>query len=121
MTPNPIRTYVEGHELKEFTYSPGLYPFNFMPLDCGLSDFAESNILLWADDAYHATQLVIEMLRWFLDQNHDTQGSPCLETRLTSRLQRVQHWYDNKHLIKCVPAPTNQMYKISWADNDTFI
>lgn len=124
MISNPTRQHVTGSESEAYTYIPGKILYHFSPRDCGLSRVLDHNLILFADDEAHASEILVGMFEHKLT---------CLEKLRLSDLElgidRYTHEFagsqpkyllENKDKWTFSLAPTNQMYKVGWADNDTF-
>lgn len=124
MISNPTRQHVTGSESEVYTYTPGKIMYHFCPRDCGLSTALDYNLVLFADSEAHASEILAGMLEHKL---------ACIEkyrlSDLELGLERHEHasvsarpkiLLENKDKWTFSLAPTNQMYKVGWADNDTF-
>lgn len=122
---NPCKWFATGGswgDQKEFHYEPGSKLFHFSPHDSGLSKTLECNIVMFANDVAHATQIVedmlkfrIECLKQYAKANGKKYSAPFHRDGYTEMLLA------NKSKWVIVEAPMNQIYKIGWADNDTIL
>lgn len=123
MIANPCVRWVDGQDQK-YTYEGGSNLYNFQPADCGMSGYREGNLAVWADSPEKAVAEIIKMFEWFLESESLATIKTTCETTESLRhhkLKTVKSWLDQKEKIKVIEIPRNQMLKISWASNDTFI
>lgn len=123
MISNPAVRWVDGQD-QQYTYEGGNTLYNFQPADCGLSNYRECNLLIWADSPAQAVAEVVKMFQWFIESEHlTTIKSNCAETNhyRDHKLSKVKEWLSQSEKIKVIQVPKNQMLKTAWASNDTFI
>lgn len=111
---NPASFFVNGHQTEKFEYEGGSTLYHFSPYDSGLSSTLEMNIMFGANGPQHAISVVQRMLEFCLDcieKYPEGSGNPSHE-------RSCLHLLDSKDSWVIVKAPTNQVYKIGWADND---
>lgn len=124
MISNPTRQHVTGSESEAYTYIPGKILYHFCPRDCGLSTAFGYNLVLFADNETHASEILVGMFEHKLT---------CLEKLRLSDLElgierdehvsvsaRPKFLLENRDKWTFSLAPTNRVYKAGWADNDTF-
>lgn len=123
MISNPCKWPAKGkmkkdtHGYTQFTYKPGKHLYHFDASDSegtgshipGWERYMGLNLVFFADDQQHAALIFEDMLR------HRVK---CGETNNYGNAQVI---LDNKNKWKFTLAPTNQFYKVQWADNDTFL
>lgn len=120
MISNPCLKWVNHTEVY-FTYEGGDKLYNFQPNDCDMSKYMESNLLLWANSEEHARDVIIRMFEWYVETPPQNSRDEYVNSRAQYKYEMVKKYLTMKDKIKCVLAPTNQMYKAAWANNDTFI
>lgn len=126
MINNPAQWFVTGNDQKEFTYEGGAVLYNFQPADCGLSTSRELNVLFFADSEKHAKAVIKRMLKFALgcSKEYQAYGEATKGHKFYSRHAYLEKSYE--HLLanqdKWVVslAPTDQVFNVSWACNDTF-
>lgn len=120
MISNPI-----NYDQQPFTYEGGKTLYHISPSDSnieGYESWRAFNLVFFANDKIHAEDVLSRMLK---------HAKKCLTIKIKKNVaeQDVHSIYDNKlkqieHLLKNIDkfkfvlAPTNQFYKVGWADND---
>lgn len=125
MIANPANYFINGDETKEFTYQGGTKPYHFSPYDSGLSRSMEMSIMLFADSPAHAKEILTDLLYFKIDcmmeyiENKITSPLSSSGFSKEDKIVRCRELLKHKDQWKFTQAPTNQVYKISWAGNDT--
>lgn len=110
MITNPAKVY-KGNVEQLFTYEGGSTLYHFCPYDHGLSSTFEFNIIFLANDDSHARSVLDRLLVFYL-----ANCGP-------RRIRMFQDWLRATRSGEVSPtlAPTNQVYEVGWADNDTLL
>ena len=123
MISNPAKFFVTGNDEETFTYEGGKNLWHFSPKMSGLSSSMEMNIILFADNHKHALQIIEDMLIFGLSCHIKYLQSQGLLEEQTRRGQYKKNYY--KKLLEAkdkwivIPVKKNQVFKVSWASNDT--
>ncbi len=137
MISNPARVFVTGNETKEFTYEGGEKLFHFSPMDCGLSDYRNWNVVFFANDEEHALDVLKRVLVFHIGCTEEFDRSEA-ERDKKYGYSRHREYYNNVHKnqiatcrkyldaikdgkVHASLAPTDQFYKIGWACNDNLL
>ncbi len=130
---NPASVFVTGSDRENFEYEGGSTLYHFSPRDNELSKYMGMNIVFFADSEEHGLNVLRRMLvfyfycagkyhayqekagrqphgEWFRKQNQE-----MIDTA-TEYIFAI----DNGN-VKLSLAPTNQVYKVGWASNDTLM
>ena len=127
---NPSSVFVAGGETEEFMYEGGTTLYHFCPNDNGLSQNMTFNIIFLADSLSHAGNILRRLLLWYIDTTEESRvykvqagdrWTEVWETQALEKIATYETWLAalDANLIKLEPAPTNQVYKVGWASNDT--
>jgi hypothetical protein len=111
---NPASVYTGKGKtrFKKFTFEPGTKLYHFSPHDSGIPGYERYmslNIVFLANSKKHAEKILVDLCRWYIDNQYK---NPTGTDNPEHILAHIDKW-------KIVPAPTNQFYKATWADNDT--
>lgn len=127
---NPSRSFINGSETVDFTYEGGTTLYHFSPRDNGLSNSMEFNTMFLANSEEHALEVLgrlfdfliksnYEYLKYSYNKHTDEEVSEHITYRLRNVLGYQKALKEGK--IKVSLVPTNQFFKVSWADNDGFM
>lgn len=109
MISNPVTYFINGNETRSFTYEGGEKLWHFAPSMYNNERYMGVNIIFFADDIEHAKDVLERMFTFALETNKSEYIG----------LERFKTILDEKEKWIIVPAPTNQIYKVGWASNDT--
>lgn len=118
---NPVNEFIDGNNQRAYTFKAGAKAYHFSPNASGLSQVMDCNILFFADDEDHAREILKGMFEHIID---------CLEKLEAS--ERGKNSYRGESGTKGVAAKylagidqwviteasLDQIFKVSWADND---
>ncbi len=130
MISNPCKWFISGSNQEEFLYEGGKELWHFSPHDNGLSTTMESNIVFWADSAEHALDVLkrmcekrIECYKKYETYKNGKQWLDGHEYIEETRASWAKEYLDaiKAGKVKLTKAPTNQMYEVGWASNDTIL
>lgn len=114
MISNPCTWFINGNETESFTYEGGTKLYHFSPYDNGLSSTMECNIIFLANDEKHALDVLKRMLEFRIARlTKESGGNPGDANEYLKALK------DGR--VKIYEAPSNQFYKVGWAENDTIL
>lgn len=130
MISNPARFFVSGSDTKSFTYKGGSKVYHFSPHDNKLSRTMENNIILFADDENHGLQILKELFRFainckseYIKHNKGSKRAHVDEFIEEAQKEESKFYEYIKAIdagkIKLTLAPTDQVYEVGWAFNDT--
>lgn len=121
MIGNPCKWFVNGYDEESFTYEGGSTLYHFSPHDSGLSKSMEMNVVFFANDLIHATEVLERMLKFGLERMRDYQeamGNERFHNMKESKRNSLKNILDGKDQWVIVEAPSHQFYVVGWADND---
>jgi len=128
MISNPCNWFKNGNETVEFTYEGGKHFYHFSSKDSDVSHYYDFNIVFFADSETHALTVIKRMLELALATHieHDKQDNRYHEeitTMNTRTIKEIKKYLEDLSLgkFKISLAPTNQVFKVGWAWNDTIL
>jgi hypothetical protein len=136
MISNPATAFVTSSSEESFEYEGGSTLYHFSPKDNEMSTYRNMNIIFFADNEEHGLNVLRRMLefhivcaRRYIDHKkglgnrykgqHDEYFSERKQ-RIIEMAQEYIFQIDNGN-VSLELAPTNQMYKVGWASNDTLM
>jgi hypothetical protein len=128
--PNPCTWFGNGGswgDQEPFTYEGGTTLFYFAPsveVDKKVfSHWVPISLLFLANDEEHAKNVIERMLKFRQEVNarHEKYLGHKDFTRMTGDHDLPTILLKNKEKWIVTKAPSNQFYKIGWADNDTIL
>lgn len=127
---NPATIFITGSERKEFTFAGGKYLYHFSPRNNGLSDYMNNNLVFFADSEGHALIILRglchfrircskEYTEWTKQHRH--YSNEYADDQRDKIVAMYQGYLDaiEAGQVKIELAPTDQMYMVGWASNDT--
>lgn len=121
MISNPASFFINGYEEKEFIYEGGTTLYHFSPIANKLSEHMDCNIIFFANDEKHALDVLQRMFKFALECISQYEQNKDATDRSVHRKDKFQKFLkaSEANKIKVSLAPTNQFFKVGWADNDT--
>lgn len=128
MISNPASFFVTGSNKEEFTYKGGNKLYHFSPYDNNLSTTLENNIVLFANDEQHALSILIDLFQFaivsaanYIAQSKEQEYYHSFISSAEEKQKRFSKYIDaiKTDKVKLTEAPTNQVYIVGWAANDS--
>lgn len=130
MISNPISLFVDGNTRRRFVHEGGPNLWHFSPKANGLSSIMDCNIVFFAGDRLHALDVLKQMFEFVIEcsevyakqrRNSRQYSAESLRANAIKKIAKYQSWLEalEQGKIMIVIAPTDQFYKVGWADNDT--
>lgn len=112
---------VVGIKWDRYCYEPRekdavLMPYYFRVDMLVKSNTAVPSILFFAQSDQHARGVLFEMVMYYISEHANNQY--CQHTVM--KFKEIKQAMINNPKWTPPPAPTNQFYKVGWADNDVF-
>jgi len=122
MISNPVSFFTDGYTERKFTHEGGDTLYHFCPHDNGLSNVFDTNIVFFANSEQHAMKVLQDMFEFVIScfkehLNNKPSNSHITQKRMTRYATYLTALRKGK--IRLEKAPTNQFYKVGWAENDT--
>lgn len=131
---NPASVFVTGSDRENFEYEGGSTLYHFSPRDNELSKYLDMNIVFFADSEEHGLNVLRRMLVFHIDcaqkyHEHEEKrrqkyGGRAHDNYFYAQMIDTATEYifaiDNGN-VSLELAPTNQVYKVGWASNDTLM
>ena len=138
MISNPCKWFISGNRQVEFKYEGGKYLYHFCSagkrtkVDTGWTGtYVSINVVFFADSVEHARDVFKRMLELRL-----TAGEKYIKSlmgritedyaeefkeRVDKECESIREWLTKIDEAIFTLAPTDQMYKVGWADNDDIL
>ena len=130
---NPASRFVTGNTQESFEYEGGSTLYHFSPRNNDLSKYMDMNIVFFANSEEHGLNILRRMLIFHIlcvEKYSSHLGKIGRTTRFESFQKERKavidtaseyiFAIDNGNVLLTI-APTNQVYKVGWADNDTLM
>lgn len=130
MLSNPVNPFINGNDTKPFTYNhqtdiPRAY--HFSSKDNGLSDHRHCEVIFFAHCIEDAKDILKRMFQHQIDcsnqylsvANPTNRHYDFYKDQNENNVSKWQRYLDALDDIELIEVPTNQFYKVGWADNDT--
>lgn len=138
MISNPCKWFINGNREAEFKYEGGKYLYHFCSagkrnkVDTGWTDnYVRVNVIFFADSVEHARDVFKRMLETRLTAGEKYVNNPMgriteahaeeFKEQVDRECKDVREWLTKIDEAIFTLAPTNQLYVIGWADNDTIL
>ena len=130
MISNPATIFVTGSDRRDFTFAGGKYLYHFSPRDNGLCEHMNNNFVFFADSVDHALMILDslcnfrircskEYTEWTKQHRHyNEQYAEDQHDRIVTMYQGYLDAIEAGQ-VKIELAPTDQVYQVGWASNDT--
>lgn len=126
MIGNPCAWFINGNDQEKFIYEGGKFPYHFSPYESGLSTTMEMNILFFANSIVHAKDVLKRMLEFGIAAmvKYDKTDAISIHTeefksKNKYKIMEYEALINNIDKWKIIPVNCNQIFKVSWACNDT--
>ncbi len=132
MISNPCRWYINGDEREAFIYEGGSTLYHFSPYENKLSKYRDCNIVFFADNEKHALDVLRRLFQFRIDvskkyrenvKDQSVWDELTIKDLCSYNNDRAIKYLDAvvKGKVKVEKAPTNQIYSVGWATNDTIL
>lgn len=122
MISNPVCPFINGFDTVPFVYEGGTTLYHFSPYDNNLSKHMHCNVIFLANSEAHAINVLKRMFEHIIECGEKyLQYKEDIYDITPRRIDRYRTFLRaaNEGKIKLTIAPTNQFYKVGWAENDT--
>lgn len=129
MNSNPCTYFTTGSDSESFTHEGGKTFYNFSSYGSGISEFMDYEVNFFADSVEHAKDILTRALKFKAycarkmikdaETRIDTYNSALSISRAKRDIEGVEELLAGKDKWLIEEAPTNQLFKASWACNDT--